>query len=171
AGARFDDDRLAQPRRQRIRNNARHQIGGGARRIAVGEQDGAGRIGVLRDCSGGGHRKAEDAQQHRRHFYHGFLPVTATASMSVQCLALLPRPVQSGGLVCLMRRPSLTSSLMAPAIGIAKPALSAILATICISFSAQRNDTFSQFFRASEAPELISNASRNFTTSMPLASA
>ncbi len=59
---------------------------------------------------------------------------------------------------------------MAPAIGIAKPALSAILDTICMSFSAQRNETFSQFFRASDAPELISSASRSLTRSMPLAS-
>src|SRR5207253_1035047 len=88
--------------------------------------------------------------------------VTAAASILVQCLGLPPRPVQSGGLVCLMRRPSLTSSLMAPAIGIAKPALSAILETICMSFSAQRNDTFSQFFKASDAPELINSASRSF---------
>src|SRR5712691_3614515 len=80
------------------------------------------------------------------------------------------RPVQSGGLLCLIRRPSLTSSLMAPASGSARPALSAILETICTSFSAHVKETFSQFFSASEAPELISSACRSLTRSMPFAS-
>jgi len=35
------------------------------------------------------------------------------------------RPVQSGGFVCLIRRPSFTNSLMTPATGIARLALSA----------------------------------------------
>ena len=35
--------------------------------------------------------------------------------------------------------------------------------TICMSFSAQVKDTFSQFFSASEAPDEISSASRSLT--------
>src|SRR4029079_12570575 len=173
AGARFPDDRLAEPRRQRIGDDARHQIGVGARRIAVRQQDGMARVGVLRDGrSNGAQRHAHSQKYGGKSFCHGFLPTisTAAASMPVQCLALLPFPVQSVGWLCLIRRLSFTSSLIAPAIGIASPALSAILATICMSFSAQRNDTFSQFFSASDAPDEISSASRSLTRSMPLAS-
>jgi hypothetical protein len=70
-----------------------------------------------------------------------------------------------------MRRASLTSSLIAPVIGSDSPALSVILATICISFSAQVKVIMSQSLSAAEAPELICNASRNFGRSMPVESA
>ena len=50
------------------------------------------------------------------------------------------------------------------------PASSASFDTICMSFSAQMNDTLSQFFSASDAPDDSSSASRSLTRSMPLAS-
>ena len=52
----------------------------------------------------------------------------------------------------------------------AKPAFVGLLATSALSFSAQRNDTFSQFFSASDAPDEISSASRSLTRSLPFAS-
>src|SRR5437764_12696103 len=60
-----------------------------------------------------------------------------------------PLPVQFGGLVALMRRASLTSSLIAPVIGSDRPALSVISATTCISLSAQVNEIMSQSLSAS----------------------
>jgi hypothetical protein len=45
--------------------------------------------------------------------------------------------VQAGGLVALIRRASLTSSLTAPVMGSASPAASVMPPTICISFKAQ----------------------------------
>ena len=80
-------------------------------------------------------------------------------------------PVQFGGLVALMRRASLTSSLTAPVTGSDRPALSVISATTCMSLSAQVKVIMSQSLSAAEAPELICSASRNLTRSMPVVSA
>src|ERR1700732_958768 len=82
-----------------------------------------------------------------------------------------PLPVQFGGLLALMRRASLTSSLMAPVIGSDRPALSVMSATICMSLSAQVKEIMSHSLSASDAPELIISASRNLTRSMPVDSA
>ena len=80
---------------------------------------------------------------------------------------LLFRPV--GGLVVLMRRPSLTSSLIAPAIGIGNPTLSAILATsACPSAPRERHvlPVLQRVGRARADQQRLAG----FTRSMPLAS-
>ena len=80
-------------------------------------------------------------------------------------------PVHFGAFVALMRRASLTNSLIAPVIGSDSPALSVRSPTICMSLSAQVNEIMSHSLSASEAPELISSASRSRARSMPVVSA
>src|SRR5215831_18981260 len=82
-----------------------------------------------------------------------------------------PAPVHFGAFVALMRRASLTNSLMAPVIGSDRPALSVRSATICMSLSAQVKEILSHSLSASEAPELISKAARSLPRSMPVVSA
>src|SRR4029078_3247866 len=80
-------------------------------------------------------------------------------------------PLHFAVLVALMRRASLTSSLIAPVIGSESRALSVRSATICMSLSSQVNEIMSHSLSASEAPELISNAARSFARAMTLDSA
>ena len=99
------------------------------------------------------------------------LPPLPEGSARVRQHTSGPLPVQFGGLVALMRRASLTSSLIAPVIGSDRPALSVISATTCMSLSAQVKEIMSHSLSASEAPELIISASRSLTRSMPVVSA
>src|SRR5262245_18086192 len=80
-------------------------------------------------------------------------------------------PVHFGAFVALMRRASLTSSLIAPVMGSDRPALSAMSAPLAMSLSGQVKEIMSHSLSASEAPELISSAARSLARSMPVVSA